>query len=187
MSKYSAWLKDNYPAAVEVTAGSGIFPETLLAQAIIESAKNSKMPGSELSRLHNNYFGIKAGSKKYKGATVNFKTGEFNTAGDYYKEPADFRKYKTPADSFKDYVKFLQGKRYAKARAASTIQAQAAALQAAGYSTAPNYAETIAALAQTIKSAAGSLVSTVKKAPGKSAAGFLIAAAAVGFYLSRKN
>lgn len=175
---YTTWLKENYPAAVDVTAGTGIFPEVLLSQAIIESAKAGKMPGTILARVHNNYFGIKAG-KKYKGKVVNMVTGEFSPAGAYYKEPANFRAYNSPADSFADYVKLLKNKRYDEARAATTAEAQAHALQAAGYSTAPTYGETIAALATTIKNAAGALATTAKANSGKLAGAAAAAVIAV--------
>ena len=139
-TKYSDWIAAHYNDAKQVTAGTGIFPEVLLAQAIIESAKNGKMPGTQLARQYNNYFGIKAG-KNYKGATVNMKTGEFTPAGNYYTEGALFRAYDNVQDSFADYVRVLKNKRYDKARQATTVAAQAAAIKAAGYSTAPNYAD----------------------------------------------
>lgn len=175
---YTAWLQQNFPAAIKATAGTGIFPEVLLSQAIIESAKAGKMPGTILAREHNNYFGIKAG-KKYTGKVVNMVTGEFSPAGAYYKEPANFRAYNSPADSFADYVKLLQNKRYEAVRAATTAEAQAHALQAAGYSTAPTYGETIAALATTIKNAAGALVSKARTTSGKIAGATAAAVIAV--------
>lgn len=186
-SKYSDWLASNYAAAVKVTEGTGIFPEVLLSQAIIESAKGGKMPGTKLAREYNNYFGIKA-QKGYKGKAVNMQTGEYNSDGEHYMTGANFRVYNSPADSFADYVKFLSGKRYKKAREAKSAMAQAAALQAAGYSTAPDYGEKVAALATTIKNAAGALATAVKNNPGKSgAAGLLLVAGAAALYFSQQK
>lgn len=176
-SKYSDWLNANYQTAADITAGTGIFPEILLSQAIIESAKNGTMPGTILAKKHNNYFGIKAG-KKYTGRTVNMNTGEYTAGGDAYSIRDNFRAYNTPAESFADYVKLLQSKRYAKALTATSPDAQAAALKAAGYSTAPDYAEKIAAMANVIKKGAAASLQLISKNPGKSSTVFLLAAAA---------
>ena len=176
-SRYSDWLNNNYKAAAEITAGTGIFPEILLAQAVIESAKNGVMPGTILSKKHNNYFGIKAG-RNYKGSTVNMNTGEYTPGGEAYSIRDDFRSYKSPAASFADYVKLLQSKRYAKVLKASTPAAQAAALKAAGYSTAPDYADKIAAMADVIKKGAAASLQLITRNPGKSSTVFLLAAAA---------
>lgn len=187
-SKYSEWILANYPAALNVTAGTSIFPEVLLAQAIIESAKSGKMPGTILAREHKNYFGIKAG-RNYSGAVVNMMTGEFSPSGTYAKEPAYFRKYNSPEDSFRDYVKLLKNKRYRKALEATTPDAQALELQLAGYSTNPKYGETVAALANTIRNASGAIKETIKKNPGTSGAlglGLGAAVAAALYYYSKK-
>lgn len=179
MRKYSAWLKDNYKAAESATAGSGILPEILLSQAIIESSKNGIMPGTTLAKQYNNYFGIKAGSS-WKGATVNLKTKEFSPAGEIENTADNFRVYDTAADSFNDYVKLLNSKRYAAVKKYKTATAQAAALQAAGYSTNPNYSKIISSMAEAIKSAAAELKLTVKE----SAPAILFAAVATALILS---
>lgn len=183
--RYSDWLSNNIFAAEKVTAGTGIFPEVLLSQAIIESAKNGKMPGTMLAAKHNNYFGIKAG-KSWKGATVNMKTGEFTKAGDYYTMADSFRKYNSPAESFADYVKLLHNKRYAAALEATTPRAQAAALQAAGYSTNPDYSKIVSALAESIKNAGSALKKTVSTTAGAGAAA-LATLAGIMFYVTTKS
>ena len=57
------WTIKNAPFAIEAAKGSGIFPETLLAMAIVESQgayKGVYYPGAGLvARKANNYFGIK--------------------------------------------------------------------------------------------------------------------------------
>jgi len=187
-SAYSDWILKNFPAALKVVSGTSIFPEVLLAQAIIESAKSGKMPGTILAREHNNYFGIKAG-KNYSGSVVNMMTGEFSPSGTYAKEPAYFRKYSSPEESFRDYVKLLHNKRYRKALAASTPDAQALELQLAGYSTNPKYGETVAALANTIRNASGAIKETIKKNPGTSGAvglGLGAAVAAALYFYSKR-
>lgn len=182
---YSEWLNENAAAAVSATAGTGIFPEILLAQAIIESAKNGAMPGTKLAKQYNNYFGIKAGSS-WKGSTADMLTGEYTKNGQHVEERAKFRSYNSPAGSFKDYVKLLtKSKRYKKALQATTPRAQAAELQAAGYSTNPNYKNIVASLAETFSN----LLTTIKANPGKTAAGagVLLAAAAAALYLMASN
>jgi mannosyl-glycoprotein endo-beta-N-acetylglucosaminidase/stage II sporulation protein P len=105
--------------AKQVTAGTGIFPETLLAMAIIESSGrvgNSYLPGkSVLTIKANNFFGIKADGT-WKGKILEIRTKEYTKERGFYYEVAKFRKYDTAADGFKDYVNFLQkNKRYLKA------------------------------------------------------------------------
>jgi len=197
MSKYSQWILENKAAAAAAVKGTGIFPELLLAQAIIESAKNGKMPGTQLAKQYNNYFGIKA-FKSWQGDRVNFKTGEFTRAGSPYTMESDFRAYKTPLDSFKDYVKLLQNKRYKKVLAAKTIADQARELKAAGYSTAPDYASKVSGMANVILKTLGKIpeaaaaaavkAGTVIKENKATSAGLVVAAAAVALYfLSNKS
>ena len=192
MSKYSKWILENRAAAAAAVKGTGIFPELLLAQAIIESAKNGKMPGTQLAKQYNNYFGIKA-FKSWKGDRVNFKTGEFTPAGSAYTMESDFRAYKTPLDSFKDYVKLLHNKRYKKVLAAKTIADQARELKAAGYSTAPDYASKVSGMANVIlktlgkvpeaAAAAAAAAGTVIKQNKAASAGVLLTVAATALYL----
>lgn len=123
--------------------GSGLFPSVLLAQAALESGFGK----SELAHQHNNLFGIKAG-KDWEGETVNLPTREVIDGKDVWVD-ADFRKYASVSDSIKDRKNFLKKNiRYSIAGVfkAKTPEAQAVALQDAGYATDPTYAKTIIAL-----------------------------------------
>lgn len=140
------FIKQYYPAAAQVTQGSGIFPEVMMAQAILESS--GRVDGqwfvgqSLLARAGNNYFGIKA-SPGWKGEVISLRTGEYLN-GQRVTVTGQFRKYPTVMDSFRDYVRFLkENPRYEKAGvfAATTPAAQTAALQRAGYATDPNYSK----------------------------------------------
>lgn len=128
--------------------GSGILPETLIAQAILESSGKYGgqwlVGGSKLSREANNFFGIKCGSS-WKGDKYNINTTEWNQSGGYYYSTnACFRKYETVEDSIKDYVQFLQkNSRYKKALEQKTIKTQAKELQKAGYATSPDYSDLV--------------------------------------------
>lgn len=128
--------------------GTGLFPSLFMAQAILESADSKGNPGnSGLARNHNNFFGIKA-DKSWTGAKAILKTREVIDGKEVYVDEP-FRKYKTPFDSFVDRVLFLQkNKRYANngVFSAKTPEAQAEALQRAGYATDPNYSKMLISL-----------------------------------------
>lgn len=149
---------ENYASvARSVTTGTGIFPETLLAMAIIESSGRVGgiyVPGaSVLSQRANNFFGIKAGGN-WRGDVLEIKTKEFDKERGYYYESAKFRKYPSAQDGFKDYVSFLQkNQRYAKAGVftAPDYVTQITRIAKAGYATAPNYADVVSAVANQVK------------------------------------
>ena len=141
-----------------VVKNSGLFPGTMIAQAIIESSGKYNgvwsVGGSGLSRKANNFFGIKC-SPGWKGKTFNANTGEYSPGGQYYvQQNACFRKYDNVEESILDHLKFLQtNSRYSKNGVfnAKNISEQATALKKAGYATAPNYASTIVKVYNEIK------------------------------------
>ena len=129
------------------TKGTGIFPETLISQAILESQGIGSdgsyyVGGSKLSKETNNFFGIKA-NKGWKGKTYNIDTGEV-LGGRRVVVNANFRVYNSVKDSVRDYIKFLQeNPRYANALQSIDYSTQNKRLQSAGYATALNYADTL--------------------------------------------
>jgi flagellum-specific peptidoglycan hydrolase FlgJ len=136
---------------------TGLFPGTVLAQAIIESSGKYngewRVGGSGLSRKANNYFGIKCGTG-WKGRTYNAETGEYTPGGTKYTTVSCFRAYNSVEDSIKDHLKFLKtNSRYKKNGVfnSKNVSEQAAALKRAGYATAPNYAATIVSVYNSIK------------------------------------
>jgi len=98
-------------AAQAVYTKYGIFPQTVLTMAIIESQGQAQdgnyYPGlSAQARKGNNYFGIK------KGVNWNGPTVTVNTPRDKDKVSV-FRKYASIEESFEDYGRFLNvNKRY---------------------------------------------------------------------------
>jgi flagellum-specific peptidoglycan hydrolase FlgJ len=133
---------------IEAAKGTGLFPSVMMAQAILESSDKNGVPGnSSLAKIYNNHFGIKA-DKSWTGKKINLKTrevfdGKEVVIGDF------FRVYDEAIQSFKDRVAFLKKhSRYTKAGVftAQTPEAQASALQLAGYATDPNYASMINSL-----------------------------------------
>jgi len=184
------FINNYWNDAVEVTKGTGIFPQTLIAQAILESAKGGKVPGSLLATKYNNYFGIKAGSKKiWKGGVVNLKTKEFTGTPNAVEIKDGFRVYDSPKDSFADYVKFLSTKRYKPVREATTPEAQAMALKKAGYATDANYSSKLTAIINTVnkfKRLAGKAIDVVGQNKGVSM-GVVLAVAGTLYLLTSKK
>ena len=76
-----------------------------------------------------------------------------------YRVYGKFRKYATPAEGFKDHGSFLkQNKRYDKAFTTKTPEDFARAVAAAGYATAPNYAEVMVKTINKVREALKSFV-----------------------------
>lgn len=143
-----------YPLAVEVTRNSGIFPEVLITQAIVESqglVNGNWYPGmSALTQATNNYFGIKGVGDD---GSLTMQTGEVYN-GQLVTVPGTFAKYSSLEASFRDYVDFLQrNPRYAENGVfdAQTPFEQMQALKRAGYATNPNYANLLYAVYTPLK------------------------------------
>jgi mannosyl-glycoprotein endo-beta-N-acetylglucosaminidase/stage II sporulation protein P len=158
MSYYTreAFIKKYYPFVRNATRGTGLFPEILIAQAIIESqgSINGKyyVGASKLASTYNNFFGIKAAGG-WKGPKVNLKTGE--VINDRYVTITDaFRVYNTPEESIADYIKFLkENPRYTKAGVfeADDYRQQALRIHAAGYATGKDYGDLVTQIASKVK------------------------------------
>lgn len=133
-----AFIIKHFNDAKKATKGTGIFPDTLLTQATVES-KNGK---SLLASKYHNYFGIKP-YPKYKGQTVTFKTREEDAEGNSFYINAKFCAYNSFFEGAKGYVHFLKSNsRYSKAGVftAENPSAQINALARAGYATENSYA-----------------------------------------------
>ena len=108
-----------------------------LAQGILESNAGK----SELSRKHNNHFGI-----KYRG------TGKYAVYRD--DTPKDrFQVYRSAWFSYRDHSKLLCMERYSHLRKLnrSEYKKWAYGLKKAGYATAPHYAESLIKIIETYK------------------------------------
>jgi len=181
------WIRKYYPIAAQVTKGSGIFPETLLAMAVVESqgkgSDGNWYPGAGLvAREANNYFGIKA-SAGWKGDTI-----ELPTPGDADKISV-FRAYNTVGDSIADFVKFLQvNPRYTRAGvfSAPNYPEQIIAIARAGYAENPNYSSLVNSVAKKVTEYTKDLKATIDKNTGTILpillAGFLIGL----FFITKK-
>lgn len=111
-----------------------------LAQACLESGYG----GSDLSRLANNYFGIKGTGP---AGSVTMPTQEY-VNGRMVTVNAAFRKYNTPSESFADHGWFLRNNsRYANAFNYTGDAARfAQEIHRAGYATDPQYASKLTSL-----------------------------------------
>lgn len=153
------WVEKYYPLAKRLTQGTGIFPQIMIATAVIESqakVNGTYYPGQNLlAKKYYNYFGIKA-DKNWTGKEILLSTKEM--VDSQITEVQDtFRVYNSLEDSFKDYIKFLKGNpRYEQYKVfdAETMEQQAARLQDAGYATGKHYASLLVAVAKRVKGVA---------------------------------
>jgi flagellum-specific peptidoglycan hydrolase FlgJ len=180
------WVKANWPAAVNATTGTGIFPETMMSMAVVESqgkVNGNWYPGQGLvAKKANNYFGIKA-SSAWKGATVALPT-----PGDADKI-STFRVYPNFQASVADFIKFLQvNPRYTTAGVfkAENYVDQIIAIARAGYAENPNYTKIITSVADKIKTLVKDVIVTTTN-NNKNILPLLVAALIItGLFISKK-
>ena len=168
MANNTIYINDLYKAATKAVGDSGIFPETIVTQKILESGYTD----SKLATIANNFFGIKS-SLNWKGKVISMTTNEFfNGVMKTYKgtnkiyedrilalkDGANaytlFRWYPTKEAGIKGYVELITGNpRYKKAGVldAKTIADQFAALVRAGYATDPQYLDKLVKIYTSIK------------------------------------
>ena len=148
------YIEKVIPIALKAVKNSSVFPQTIIAQSIIESQKeiNGKYyPGETLlSKKYNNYFGIKAGVN-WKGESVNLKTREQTSNGADYYIKDNFRVYNNIQESFNDFVHFLNtNSRYKKAIKATNYNDQIKEIAKAGYATDNNYYNIVSNVANSV-------------------------------------
>ena len=146
------FVQDLWPRAEDAGTLLGVDPRHLIAQAALETNWGQSLPQDASGRSSNNLFGMKT-SAHWAGAAVTNETQEFEN-GAAANTTAQFKAYATPTQSFQDYVALLSNNpRYAAAlNTGSDVHAFAAGLQRGGYATDPEYANKIAAVANTVSS-----------------------------------
>jgi len=144
------FVQDLWPQAQDAGTLLGVDPRHLIAQAALETNWGQNLPKDPAGGTSNNLFGVKA-SADWTGATVSNGTREFQN-GVASNTTAQFKAYATPTQSFQDYVALLRNNpRYSAAlNTGSDVHAFASALQRGGYATDPDYANKIAAVANTV-------------------------------------
>jgi flagellar protein FlgJ len=134
------FLESLAPYAKEAADKAGIAPESMLAQAALETGWGRHVVQNSTGESSNNLFNIKADGR-WDGDRAEATTTEYYD-GKPQRENAFFRSYQSVADSFSDYVDFLQrNPRYESAlEAGKDAMRFTEALQQAGYATDPAYA-----------------------------------------------
>lgn len=107
----------------------------IVAQACLESRYGQ----SGLAKYHN-YFGLKCGSS-WKGASVNMATKEEYIPGVLTNISANFRAYSSMEEGVKGYFEFINTKRYANLKTATTPRQYLEFIKADGYATSSKYVE----------------------------------------------
>lgn len=141
------FIRDSWPHAQRAGKELGIDPKVIVAQSALETGWGKKVHVNEQGENSYSLFGIKAGAN-WSGKTVQFNTLEFRS-GSMNRERASFRAYDSVAESYQDYVKFLQANpRYEKVLTAETSKEYSEQLQKAGYATDPDYSMKIERIRQ---------------------------------------
>lgn len=133
------FLEKLAPYAKQAADQAGIAPESVLAQAALETGWGRHVIANGEGST-NNLFNIKA-DHRWQGEAARTRTTEYYD-GQPQKENAFFRAYNSVAESFNDYVDFLQSNpRYQNALSVGADAHQfVEELQEAGYATDPSYA-----------------------------------------------
>jgi flagellar protein FlgJ len=128
------------PYAREAAGVLGLGPEVLIAQSALETGWGRGVIRDHLGESSHNLFNIKADAR-WDGPVVTKRTLEY-IDGVAVQQRADFRRYDSPVESFKDYVSFLNSSpRYREAlEHRGDAHRFVEGLQAAGYATDPDYA-----------------------------------------------
>lgn len=134
-----SFVRQLWPHAKRAAAELGAAPELLIAQAALETGWGQHMIRGVDGSNSFNLFGIKADAH-WQGPRAATDTVEFRD-GLMRRERAPFRAYDSLAESFSDYVNFLQDNpRYRQALdEAHNAPAFTRALAEAGYATDPDY------------------------------------------------
>ena len=142
-----AFASDVWPHAERAGRMLDVAPESLLAQAALETGWGSHVIRRADGSSSFNLFGIKAGNG-WGGDSVARSTLEYRD-GVAHREIARFRAYPDIAATFDDYVAFINGKpRYADVPGSGEDAGRfGGALQEAGYATDPQYAQKIERIA----------------------------------------
>jgi flagellar protein FlgJ len=142
-----AFVEKLMPYAQASAEKLGVDPNVLIAQAALETGWGRAVNRYGDGRSSHNLFNIKADAR-WDGERVTVNTLEYRD-GVAQRERAAFRAYDSYADSFDDYVQFLQNNpRYADAlRVGHDAGQYTAALQDAGYATDPDYSAKIMRIA----------------------------------------
>lgn len=136
------------PMAEAAAEKIGVDPRYLVAQAALETGWGKSIIRTGDGESSHNLFGIKT-HNSWDGESARVLTTEYK-GGKAVRETANFRAYDSYAQSFDDYVSFLQNNgRYEKAlNVTENPERFVKELQQAGYATDPQYARKISQIAR---------------------------------------
>lgn len=130
------------PHAKKAAQSIGVDYRVLIAQSALETGWGKHVIHDPHGNQSFNLFNIKA-DQRWEGKSVSVPTIEY-VNGIAQREKANFRRYASIDESFKDYQQFLSQPRYEKALSVTNDAQQfVKELQTAGYATDPKYAEKI--------------------------------------------
>ena len=137
------FIEGIWPYAEKAAKELGIKPEVLVAQSALETGWGQRGIKYSNGYQSHNLFGIKADGR-WQGRTVSVNTTEY-VDGVLKQQPAKFRAYVSPEESFNDYVDFIKNSpRYQQAlNHGADSRSYIRSLQEAGYATDPNYANKV--------------------------------------------
>src|ERR1700722_8872521 len=150
-AQQASFVRTLEPLAQSAGQSLGVAPDTLIAQAALETGWGRSMPTDSNGRSSSNLFGVKAG-ESWSGAAVQASTTEYDQ-GTPGTTRAAFRSYGDAAQSVGDYVSLLQtSPRYAGALGTgSDVHAFASGLQRGGYASDPDYVNKMVATVATLR------------------------------------
>jgi len=139
------------PYAQRAGAQLGVAPESLIAQAALETGWGQHVPSGS-GGSSNNLFGIKTGGG-WHGSSVASTTLEYEQ-GTPLSSTQSFRAYSSLQQGVNDYVSLLQGAAALQPAlgTGADVAAFASALQRGGYATDPHYAAKLTATAGLVQS-----------------------------------
>jgi peptidoglycan hydrolase FlgJ len=146
-----SFVKSMEPYAQQAADKLGVSPDTLIAQAALETGWGQHVPSSADGSSSFNVFGIKTGSG-WNGDAVEAMTTEAS-GGHLANIPQSFRAYSTLQQGVNDYATLLsRNSRYQAALGTgSDVHAFASGLARGGYATDPDYVQKLQATAVAVK------------------------------------
>lgn len=134
------------PLAEQAAEKLGVNPNILIAQSALETGWGQRVIQNQDGQSSHNLFGIKS-DKRWSGPEMVVSSVEYRD-GKAKKEISAFRSYESYADSFNDYVDFIENnERYQEAlKTSDNPKAYIKSLQHSGYATDPDYADKVIAI-----------------------------------------
>lgn len=137
MSQQSDFIDKVAPIIQKVAKEKGYHVASpIISQSILESGWG----GTELAKMANNLFGMKAGSS-WKGEVYRMRTAEQDSHGNQYWVYANFRKYNSIEACIRGYFEFISTPRYSNLKSAKTALEYLQKIKSDGYATDIRYVD----------------------------------------------